>query len=492
MTKKTFQPTLAEARHLLGRAVGLRVAVVGDVMLDAYLTGRIERISPEAPVPVFEVQREEHMLGGAANVAKCLVALGAKVTLCGVVGDDANAELLRIEAANTRIDGAGLTVEPGRPTILKTRIVAQRQQMIRLDREQPGPMSEATEADLVGRVREAVRDADAVVISDYQKGAVSDAVARAAIEAAGDRVPVVVDPKRPPWDKFRGATMLKPNRREAGWFMSAAIGDDAAATEAARAMVQRLDIGHALITRSEQGMTLVTGDRDPFHLPPIRREVFDPTGAGDLVGAVLALALAAGADAPTAAYLANVAASVEVTKFGAAVVTDSEILEALGESGARYERKVLTRDEAARFADEQRRAGRAVVFTNGCFDLLHLGHLAYLERSARLGDALIVGINTDASTRRLKGSGRPVNGEKDRAQLLAGLACVDAVVLFEEDTPLRLIEAVKPDVLTKGADYQKKENVVGWDIVERHGGRVELIDLVEGRSTTSMIERANR
>ena len=500
MAPPPVQPSPAEVQTLLRQMVGRRVAVVGDVMLDAYLIGRIDRISPEAPVPVFQIEREEFMLGGAANVAKCLAALGATASILGIVGDDAHATLLRDECANTGIDAAGLVADPARPTTLKTRVVAQRQQMIRLDRERLDPVPPAIERQLVERVRAAVREAEAVILSDYSKGALSDAVCRAAIDEANAReAPVIVDPKALPWDRYRGATMIKPNRREAAWFTGSPVENDAAAAEAARAMLDRLALRHALITRGDHGMTLVSrapgtpgAASEPTHAHSIRREVFDPTGAGDIVATLLALAMAAGADARTAMYLANVAAAVEVAKFGTAVVTDSEILELVGERTVRYERKVMSREDAARFAEEQRRLGKAVVFTNGCFDLLHVGHTNYLERSAHHGDAMIVGVNTDASVRKLKGPGRPVNTEDDRAHIIASLACVDSVVLFDEDTPIDLIRAIKPDVITKGADYGRKENVVGWDLVESWGGRVELIDLVEGRSTTKLIEKASR
>jgi D-beta-D-heptose 7-phosphate kinase/D-beta-D-heptose 1-phosphate adenosyltransferase len=493
MSNRADQLEPAAVRELLRAMVGRRVAVVGDVMLDAYLLGRIDRISPEAPVPVFQIEREEHMLGGAANVAKCLVALGARAGIVGVVGNDANARLLRDECRNIGIDDH-LVADPDRPTTLKSRVIAQQQQMIRLDRERPGSVTDAVERELIDAARAAVAEADGVVISDYSKGALTDAVCRATIEAANRKgVPVVVDPKRPPWDRYRGATLIKPNHREAGWYVGGRIEDDVAATAAARAILAQLGCAHTLVTRREQGMTFFSaGDAEPTHVRTIHRDVFDPTGAGDMVATVLVLALAAGAEPITAVRLANVAAAVEVSKFGVAVVTDSEILELLGERGVRYERKVMSRDDAARVADDARKRGKRVVFTNGCFDILHVGHVNYLERSAQQGDALIVGVNTDASVRRLKGPGRPVQNENDRAHIIASQACVDAVVLFDEDTPIDLIKAVRPDIITKGADYGRKENVVGWDAVESWGGRVELIDLIAGRSTTNLLAKATR
>ncbi len=495
MTVALPELTASDATALLRAMVGRRVVVIGDGMLDGYLTGRIGRISPEAPVPVFNVEHETFMLGGAANVAKCLVALGARVGLCAVVGDDANADVLTDEASNLGIDAAGLVRDPSRPTTRKTRVVAQNQQMIRLDREELRELSDAVERKLIRKIERAVARADAVVLSDYAKGALTKPVCRAAIKAAKGK-PVVVDPKELPWDRYAGATMIKPNRREAGWFVGRDVRGDEAVAQAARSMSQKLRCPHVLITRSESGMTLRTtppsGRKKTLHVRPIRREVFDPTGAGDVVAATLALALAAGADAAAAAVLANVAGAIEVSKFGTAVVTDSEIIEALGGDSAGHGRKIMSRAAAAAFAADLRRQGKRVVFTNGCFDILHVGHVQYLEDSSRRGEALVVGINTDASVRRLKGAGRPVQPEADRARIIAAQACVDAVVLFDEDTPIELIKAVKPDVLTKGADYQKKQNVVGWDLVERWGGRVELIQLVQGRSTTQLIRKANR
>jgi len=304
----------------------------------------------------------------------------------------------------------------------------------------------------------------------------------------------VVDPKGLPWDAYRGATVLKPNLREAAEFAGARLGDVNEVAAAARRMTAELDVEHALVTRGAAGMLLATRSRggagSAREIPSRPRELMDVTGAGDVVAATVALALAAGAEIGEAAWLANLAAGVKVGKFGAATVSGQEILAELGAKSARSHEKVATRAQAAELAARLRAQGRRVVFTNGCFDILHLGHVRYLERSRALGEALIVGVNTDASVRRLKGAGRPLQSEHDRAQILASLECVDAVVLFEEETPLALIKALRPDVLTKGADYKTKRGVVGWDAVEKWGGRVELVELLEGRSTTSLVSKA--
>jgi D-beta-D-heptose 7-phosphate kinase / D-beta-D-heptose 1-phosphate adenosyltransferase len=483
------EPTLARVRELLGAMVGRRVLVVGDSALDAYVTGEVERISPEAPVPVLAVEREEFVLGGAANVAKCLVALGAKATLCTVVGADADGELFKSEAESLGIAKSGILVDRGRRTTRKTRIVARQQQVIRLDRETVAPLSPELERRLSAAVARAVKRADAVVLSDYSKGVLSQAVCRAVFAAAGPR-PVLVDPKDLPWKAFGGATVLKPNLRAAERFAHAALPDEESAQRAAARIAEELDVAHVLVTRGAQGLVAASRDQAPFALPAHAKELVDETGAGDVVGATVALALAAGAELGEAAWLGNVAAGVKVGKFGAATVTGQEILTVLGQVNVPSAGRVLDRDGAAELTARLRAEGRSVVFTNGCFDILHLGHVRYLESSRRLGDALVVGVNTDASVRRLKGPGRPLQSELDRAQILASLSCVDAVVLFDEDTPLALIRALRPDVLTKGADYKTKRAVVGWDLVRKWGGRVELVPLVEGRSTTGLVKRA--
>ncbi|MEE9211160.1 MAG: D-glycero-beta-D-manno-heptose 1-phosphate adenylyltransferase [Phycisphaeraceae bacterium] len=497
---KFSEPSIEALHQWLRAMVGRRVAVIGDVMLDAYMLGGVARISPEAPVPVFEIEDEEFMLGGAANVAKSLVALGAQVKLCGVIGKDANGDLFRNEALGLGIDTRGVLADAGRPTTLKSRVVARQQQVIRIDRETTAALSAGIEKRLIVQVRKVAAWADAVLLSDYSKGVLTEPVARAAITAARP-TPVVVDPKQLPWDMYRGATVFKPNRREAQQFCGFALLDHTDAGRAARQLRKKLNVKNVLITRGRFGMTLVHAaaagraggsSNHVLHLPSRPREVFDVTGAGDVVAATLTLALAAGADVKDATWLANLAAGVKVGKFGAATVNGQEMIEALDAGRAGYERKLISKRAAATLGADLRRRGKKVVFTNGCFDILHIGHVSYLERSRREGDALIVGINTDKSARRLKGPGRPVQNERDRAHIVGAQQCVDAVVLFEDDTPIKLIKAIKPDVLTKGADYKSKKDVVGWDLVESWGGRVALIQLVEGRSTSKLIRKSSR
>jgi D-beta-D-heptose 7-phosphate kinase/D-beta-D-heptose 1-phosphate adenosyltransferase len=490
------EPAKEDVRALLRSMAGRSVLVVGDGMLDAYLYGNSARISPEAPVPIVHVEREEYLLGGAANVAKCLVALGAKVSLCCIIGTDASGDQFIAEAKSLNIDTKLIFRDGGRPTPVKTRVVAGRQHLARVDREGKTPYPPALLEKMIAALKTAASKADAVLLSDYDKGVLGDAVCSAAITAAAGK-PVLVDPKGHRWHRYNGATVLKPNWREATAFLAtkdsmimtlSPHANDADAEQIAQQLRGGIGTRHVLVTRAEHGMSLAS-ERTSLSFRTRATKVEDEAGAGDVVAAATCLALAGGAEMALAAWLGNVAAGAKVAKFGTHTVSDHEILEALGEQFSSSERKVFSAAQAAEAAAVLRKSGKKVVFTNGCFDILHLGHVTYLENARRLGDALIVGINTDASVRRLKGPERPVQSEGDRARIIASQACVDGVVLFGEDTPYELIKAVKPDVLCKGADYKTKKDVVGWDIVEASGGRVVLIDLVEGRSTSKVIEK---
>ena len=488
------EPSSDQLQQLLTSMEGRRIAVIGDLMLDAYLIGPVGRISPEAPVPVLEVTDQQFKLGGAANVARCLVELGAKVKMTGVIGDDSHGRRLQEAAQQYHIDTSALIADPARPTTCKTRVVARDQQVIRLDQESKTPVASTVQTQLLEQINDLCQWAEAIVLSDYAKGVLTNEVCRRAIADANNK-PVVVDPKHLPWERFQGATVVKPNRLEASHFAGGTLPDNSDIFEVAKNLASHLHIKNALITCGADGMTLATRpatnslDFAKQHFPACPHELVDVTGAGDVVSATLALALATGADAPTAAWLANVAAGVKVGKFGAAAVSAQEILDAL-HVPIGYQSKVMSSTDAAAFAQQQRQQGKRVVFTNGCFDLLHVGHVRYLERSRRQGDLLIVGVNSNDSVSRLKGPDRPIQTEDDRAQIVASQANVDGVVVFEEDTPTELIRLIKPDVLTKGGDYKSKQEVVGWDLVESWGGRVELIDFVDGRSTSKIISKA--
>jgi D-beta-D-heptose 7-phosphate kinase/D-beta-D-heptose 1-phosphate adenosyltransferase len=466
-----------------------RVLCVGDVMLDDFVYGRVERISPEAPIPVLRVEREVRKLGGAGNVLTNLRALGAQGCFVSVTGgDDAGREVSKLLAGLGGIEAHVLS-ERGRTTTIKTRYVADMQQMLRADREQTAPLRGTLREDFRRVVEEVLSHYQVTVLSDYAKGVLAEGVAAeiiAAARAAGH--PVVVDPKGTDYGLYRGASVLKPNRRELGEATKRSVGSEAEVIAAARSLIDAHDIGAVLVSLSQDGMLLVEGAGAVTKLAAEAREVYDVSGAGDTVVAVLAAALGAGAELPDAARLANVAAGIVVGKVGTAVVHANELIETLVDRDALSTRKVLPLPLALDRLARWRSKGLRVGFTNGCFDLLHPGHVALLAQARAHCDRLVVGLNSDTSVARLKGPERPVQNEQARAAVLASLASVDLVVIFDDNTPLSLIAEIKPDLLVKGADY-RHDQVVGADIVEKHGGKVMLADLLPGFSTTATIAR---
>ena len=461
-----------------------RVVVVGDVMLDRYLLGGTGRISPEAPVPVVHVQETDDRPGGAANVAVNLARLGVNTTLLGVVGQDDEAKALESALLERSID-CHFTTSTDWPTITKTRVQSRGQQLIRLDREASiGPES----SQLTQLLKAHLRNTHAVILSDYGKGSLGDVAAMiAACRDAG--VPVFVDPKGAEFAKYRGATLLTPNQGE----FEAVAGmseTDEGLVGCAAALILDLDLAALLVTRSEKGMLLLEDGGDPEFLSTRAREVFDVTGAGDTVIAVLAAALASGESLKSAAQLANLAAGLVVGKIGAASVTPSELRVALHQRG-QGGRGLVSETDLKSLVDEARERDEKIVMTNGCFDVLHAGHVGYLEEAKSLGDRLIVAINDDDSVRRLKGDPRPINELQDRMSVLAGLAAVDWVVPFSEDTPLDAIRTVLPDVLVKGGDYQADE-IAGSKDVLQGGGEVRVLAFRDGHSSSRIIDKLKR
>ncbi|HYD18052.1 MAG TPA: D-glycero-beta-D-manno-heptose-7-phosphate kinase [Patescibacteria group bacterium] len=476
---------------LLGKS---RVLCVGDVMLDRFVYGGIERISPEAPIPVLLVEREKHMLGGAGNVVANIAALGATAVLLAVVGKDAAGADVAKQLGELGVE-AQLETSDDRFTTVKSRFVSAGQQMLRVDREKTAAIPGEVEAKLIARAEKIIPTVGAVILSDYKKGLLTDTLVAAVIEIATRHgKPVVVDPKGTDFSRYKGASVITPNRKELETATAMKAGSDEEVRAAAMKIILGCSIPAVLATRSKDGMSLVIGSDDPLHIPANMREVFDVSGAGDTVIATFASALAAGVPMRNAALLANIAAGIVVAKPGTATARPEEIETAISGGYAMekqaYTRKTkfTTRAGAAEQAERWRMRGFKVGFTNGCFDLLHPGHVATLRQAKAACDYLVVAINSDASVQRLKGPTRPVQNEQSRAALLSALEMVDMVIVFDEDTPIEAMKAIKPDVLVKGGQY-KLEEVVGYDLIQGWGGKVVRAEMEEGFSTTNTIAK---
>ena len=484
------QPGDTELAQIVRRFSDARVLVLGDVMLDRYVTGSASRLSPEAPIPVLRPTASRTTLGGAANVALNVAALGGNVSLIGVVGDDVpGQEVARLLAATPGIE-PHLVLVAGRPTTAKTRFMVGVHQLLRLD-EETADAIDATAAECVlQEFADVLRTSDVVVLSDYAKGLLTDTVLRGALDQAraSGRI-VIADPKRPDFAAYHGATILTPNEHEARLATHIDAADDAEADRAGRRALDATGGEAVLVTRSAKGLTLVRRDEPAMHLPTRAREVADVSGAGDTLVAALAVALGAAASLPEAATLANITAGISVGKQGTATVSRDELLGMLHlEDLVATDRKVATREEAVQRVAAWRAHGLRVGFANGCFDLIHPGHIRLLTEARARCDRLVVALNTDDSVKRLKGPSRPLQTESARATVMASLAPVDLVTLFDEDTPFELICALRPDVLVKGADYSI-DQVVGADVVQSWGGTVLLVEVQAGHSTSGTIKR---
>jgi len=483
----------ADLAALVPKLAGARIVCIGDLMLDRFVYGRAERISPEAPIPVLRIEREESMLGGAGNVVRNIVGLGGAVEFVSVVGQDAaGREVLNLVAGLEGVE-PHLLVERGRPTTIKTRYVAGHQQMLRADSETSEPVAAPIAEDAARLVAQALKDCAVVVLSDYAKGVlVPDEIAAIVKAAKAAKRIVLVDPKGRDYARYKGATILTPNRRELAEATGLPAEDDKGVEQAARRLLKTTGAEAIVVTRGAEGMSIVPAKGKVHHLPALAREVFDVSGAGDTVIATLATALAAGLSLLDAARLASVAASVVVAKLGTAVAYSADLVRALRHDDiAVSENKFVTLEQAIDQVAVWRRQGLRVGFTNGCFDLLHPGHVSLIGQARGACDRLVVGLNSDASIKRLKGPARPVQGEAARGSVLASLGHVDLVVIFADDTPIDLIKKLRPEILVKGADYTK-ENVVGANEVESWGGKVVLAKLVEGQSTTATIRKIGR
>ncbi|KZB52939.1 D-glycero-beta-D-manno-heptose-7-phosphate kinase [Thalassospira xiamenensis] len=484
---------LSHLAQLVEQLPNAKVLCIGDVMLDRFVYGSVTRISPEAPIPIIRVERESAMLGGAGNVTRNATALGASVRFLSLVGDDLPGREVMEYVANDKGVEPYIQIERNRPTTIKTRYIAGGQQLLRSDNETTATLAAATISNLSALAAQLAPDVSAIVLSDYGKGVLHGDVVAATIAAARKAgKPVIVDPKGTDYSIYRGATVVTPNRAEAQAATGIDIQSDEDAIAAATKIITECGIENVLLTRSQDGMTLVTSTGEAIHLPTEAREVFDVSGAGDTVVACLASAIAGGASLSDAARIANVAAGIVVGKIGTAVVYPDELVSVLHHHDLMIgEAKLMPLDRMVDRVERWRRKGYKVGFTNGCFDLLHPGHLSLLQQARSNCNRLIVGLNSDASVKRLKGEARPVQSEAARAAVLGSLETVSGVVIFGEDTPITVIEALKPDILVKGADYTI-DKVVGADIVQGYGGKVVLANLADGFSTTSTIARINQ
>ncbi|MEO1927095.1 MAG: D-glycero-beta-D-manno-heptose-7-phosphate kinase [Nautiliaceae bacterium] len=456
------------------------IAVIGDFMIDHYLWGKSDRISPEAPVPVVEVVKEEDRLGGAGNVVNNLLALGSEVLVSTVVGKNSQRLLDLLKEKNIKTDG--IFVDKARETIIKSRVIASNHQVIRYDKETKTPISSEFEEKIFNYLSDNIDKLDLILLSDYEKGVLTKILTQKIIDLANKtNKKLIIDPKKD-FSKYVNAWMIKPNKKELSTAAGMEIRDEKDLIKAGWKLKKDLNLKYLLVTLSEEGMALF-GD-EYVKIPTVAKEVYDVTGAGDTVLASLGYYLSKNEDMREAMHFANAAAAVVVSKIGSATVTLEEIEETKRRLDNSVDYKIVDFETIEHIANDLKNQNKKIVFTNGCFDILHLGHVKYLQKAKSLGDKLIVGVNSNESVKRLKGPTRPVNDEYDRAYLLASLEVVDYVVIFEEDTPYELIKRVKPDILVKGKDYEGKE-VVGSDIAKE----VKLIEFVEGRSTTNIIEK---
>lgn len=462
------------------------ILVVGDLMIDHYIWGDCNRISPEAPVQVVEVKNESNRLGGACNVINNLISLNAKVAVCGVIGQDEGGIWLQNKLDSMKVDSSNLYIQSNRPTTKKTRILISNHQVLRVDREDKSPIDEKLLMDIKNNIESAIAKSDCVIISDYNKGLLSFELTQHIITCAKKLNKFVLcDPKGKDYSKYKGSTLLTPNKKEAQEASNIQITDKQSLIQAGMYLKNKCDLTHSIITLSEDGIGIFESN-DMIQIPTKAREVFDVTGAGDTVIATLGFALSSGCDIKNACEFANIAAAVVVGKVGSASATHSEIMQYMHTNFNHIESKIVSLENVCEAIKKlkAKQANAKIIFTNGCFDILHSGHITYLNKARALGDILIVGLNSDSSISRIKGANRPINDLNERSMMLSALECVDYVVAFEEDTPLRLIEAIKPDVLVKGGDYKGKE-VVGAE----SSGEVVLIDFVANKSTTNLINK---
>jgi len=475
-------------KKIIGNFKGKKILVIGDIMLDEHIWSRVSRISPEAPVPVADVTSITHVPGGAANVAANISVLGGIPYLIGTIGNDSSGAKFLLALRKFNISTKYIIRDQKRPTILKSRIIAHNQHVVRVDREDKNLINQKITKKIVATIKKLIKEVDAVIISDYGKGIISEIVSKEVIKISRlNKKPVAVDPKGRDYSKYKRATIITPNLKEAQTASQIEIKGIKSLEKTGIKLLKSLSTDYILITRGKDGMSLFSKNGKPVHVPAIKREVYDITGAGDTVIGTLALALSAGASFQEAMHLANYAASVAVGKVGTAPVTKEELIVNI-EGELHLKKKVRSRNELKQILNGLKREGLSIVFTNGCFDILHAGHIRYLKEAKSRGDVLVVGLNSDSSVKAIKGKQRPYVSEKDRAEILTALDSVDYITIFNEKTPINLIKSLKPDIHIKGGDYKLK-NIPETRIVKSYGGKVVIVPEIKGKSTTGLIER---
>jgi D-beta-D-heptose 7-phosphate kinase/D-beta-D-heptose 1-phosphate adenosyltransferase len=466
-----------------------KIIVIGDLMIDEYLWGNVDRISPEAPVPVVSVERESYALGGAGNVINNLVSLGAQVSVASAIGTGINSDTLLKTFANMKLDTSGLIRVPNRPTTKKTRMIAANQQVLRIDRETTKPITELAVSHIYNFLEKRISECHAILFSDYGKGLLSPGLLKRLIDLANRyNKPTFCDPKGLSFQKYAGAFIITPNKKEASLAAGIEITDSDSLVAVGEKLLSTIPVKNVLVTCGKDGMVLFEGGNPPHMIPAKARQVFDVSGAGDTVLAVLGVAIAAGLPLAEGATLANIAAGIVVGKVGTAPIEKEELQEVLNTAGQHAVPKLRNLAALTDLVNNFKADGKSIVLTNGCFDLLHAGHIRLLAKAKEMGDVLIVALDTDESVRNLKGKGRPILGEKERVQIISALDSVDYVTVFSSDKLFELLKALRPDILIKGSNYTS-EMVRGHEIVEQFGGRVELVPIVEEISSTQIINQ---
>lgn len=470
---------------------GKKVMVIGDLMLDQYLLGQVKRVSPEAPVPILNVKEEKHTLGGAGNVALNLNGLGISVFLLGIIGSDMEGGRIKKLLSDVGLSSDHTISTATKPTTTKTRIVGEKQQIVRIDKENAESISEDLEALLVENFEKVIRanDIDAIIISDYAKGIITDNLCRFIIREANKKnLPIVIDPKGDDYAKYKNATIIMPNENELSLVCKKAFKTEKELKSSARQMYEKLNIGYLVVTRGEKGVSLIAENYE-HDIPARALDVYDVSGAGDTIIALVTAGLVSELPIEESLTLANLAAGYVVSKFGTHPITYSELVDVINRE-LLSDQKLFNEREIENCLNYWENSNQKIVFTNGCFDIIHPGHIHLLRKAKQEGDKLIVGINSDESVKKLKGENRPVNKLEDRVKVLEALSFVDAIIPFNDLTPLELIRLIEPDILVKGADYEEDE-IVGAQEVKKNGGRVVRVPLIEGKSTTELIKQVS-